>query len=290
MGAVLQQRVDNAWQPLAFFSKKLNPAQQKYSAYDRELLAVYEAVKHFRHMLEARHFIIFTDHKPIIYAFQQKRDKCSPRQFNHLNFIAQFTTDIRHISGQDNVVADALSRVESVTASPSHDALAASQDGDNELRTLLASSTVLRLERQQTTPQSPSTVTHLPGSLSRTFLLPYGCKCSSPSTICQSLVLKQQRNWSHNVSCGQACRRFVVPWLGFAKPAKAPKSPATQLLQWEILRCRQPVSFTAISTSCGLFQREQATHTASLQLTASRAGQKPSPSRMLQPTPWHTPY
>jgi hypothetical protein len=32
MGAVLQQRVDNAWQHLAFFSKKLNPAQQKYSA------------------------------------------------------------------------------------------------------------------------------------------------------------------------------------------------------------------------------------------------------------------
>jgi hypothetical protein len=94
MSALLQQCVDNAWQPLLFFSKKLNPAQQKYSANDRELLAVNEAVKHFRHMLKARHFIIFTDHKPITYAFQQKRDKCSPRQFNHLDFIAQFTIDI----------------------------------------------------------------------------------------------------------------------------------------------------------------------------------------------------
>jgi cleavage and polyadenylation specificity factor subunit 1 len=119
MGAVLQQRVDNAWQPLAFFLKKLNPAQQKYSAYDQELLAVYEAVKHFRHMLEASHFTIFTDHKPITFAFQQKRNKCSLRQFNHLDFIAQFTTDIRHILEQDNVVTDALSRVEFVTASPS---------------------------------------------------------------------------------------------------------------------------------------------------------------------------
>ncbi|PNF24083.1 hypothetical protein B7P43_G04700 [Cryptotermes secundus] len=82
MGAVLQQRVENALQPLAFFSRKLNPAQQNYSAYDRELLAIYEAVKHFCHMLEARHFSIFTDHKPITYAFQQKRDKCSPRAFN----------------------------------------------------------------------------------------------------------------------------------------------------------------------------------------------------------------
>jgi hypothetical protein len=85
MGAVLQQGGDNTWQPLALFSKKLNPSQQKYIAYDRELLAVCEAVKHFRHMLEARHFIIFTDHKPITYAFQQKRVKCSPRQFNHLD-------------------------------------------------------------------------------------------------------------------------------------------------------------------------------------------------------------
>jgi cleavage and polyadenylation specificity factor subunit 1 len=111
MCAVLQQRVKNAWQPLAFFSKKFNHAQQKYSAYDRELLAIYEAVKHFRHMLEARHFVIFTDHKPTTYAFQQKRDKCSPRQFNHLDFIVQFTTDIQHNSGKANVVADAPSRV-----------------------------------------------------------------------------------------------------------------------------------------------------------------------------------
>jgi cleavage and polyadenylation specificity factor subunit 1 len=147
MGAVLQQLVNDAWQPLAFFSKKLKHTQQKYSAYDRELLAIYEAVKHFRHMLEARHFTVFTDHKPIIYAFQQKRDKCSPRQFNHLDFVAQFTTDIRHISGQDNVVADALPRVESVTAPPSYDALADSQDGDDELRALLGSTTALRLEK-----------------------------------------------------------------------------------------------------------------------------------------------
>jgi hypothetical protein len=56
---------------------------------------------------------------------------------------------VRHISGQDNVVADALSRVGSITAAPSHDALAASQESDGELRGLLASDTALRLEKQQ---------------------------------------------------------------------------------------------------------------------------------------------
>jgi hypothetical protein len=115
-------------------------------------VAIYEAVKHFHHMLEAHHIIILTDHKPITYAFQQKRDKYSLRQFNHLDFITQFISDIRQVSGQNNV-ADALSRVESITAPPSYDILAASQDTDDELRIRLALNTALRLEKQ-----------HIPGT------------------------------------------------------------------------------------------------------------------------------
>jgi hypothetical protein len=57
------------------------------------------------------------------------------------------TTGRLFISGQDNVAADALSRVESVNAPPSYDALAASQDSDDELQTLLESTTALRLEK-----------------------------------------------------------------------------------------------------------------------------------------------
>ena len=146
-GAVLQQRVQDVWLPLAFFSRKLSPAQQKYSAYNRELQAIYEAVRYFRHMLEARHFTILTDLKPLMFAFHQKRDKCSPRQFNHLGFVSQFTMDICHIAGQDNVVADALSRVEIITASVTHESLAAAQENDDELQILLLSTTALQLER-----------------------------------------------------------------------------------------------------------------------------------------------
>ena len=97
MGAVLQQRKQDSWQPQAFFSKKMSTAQQKYSAYDRELLAIYEAVKHFRHMLEARHFMIFTDHKPLTYAFTQRRDKCSPRQFNSTGRLCPWQCSVRRL-------------------------------------------------------------------------------------------------------------------------------------------------------------------------------------------------
>lgn len=88
VGATLQQFVDNEWQPLAFFFKKLSLTETKYGTYDRELLAIYLAVKHFRHMVEGRDFVIFTDHKPITFAFQQKSVKCTPRQFRYLDFIS----------------------------------------------------------------------------------------------------------------------------------------------------------------------------------------------------------
>lgn len=56
-------------EPLGFFSKKLSTAEQAYSIYDRELLAVYKAIKFFRHFLEGRQLLVKTDHKPLIYAF-----------------------------------------------------------------------------------------------------------------------------------------------------------------------------------------------------------------------------
>lgn len=157
IGAVLQQRVHDQWQPLAFFSKKLTTRQSakasddqtSWPAYYRELLAVYDAVQHFRHHLEARPCTIFTDHKPLIYAFTQKRDKLPPQQQNQLSFIAQFTTDIQHVSGSDNVVADALSRIAAIqlpTAVDMH-ALAAAQPSDADLQEFVTNaSTSLKIE------------------------------------------------------------------------------------------------------------------------------------------------
>lgn len=115
IGGVLQQTVNNIVQPLAFFSRKLSLPETKYSTYDRELLAVYSSVRHFRHMLEGRPFTIFSDHKPLSFAFRQKADKCSPRQLRHLEFISQFSTDIRYVSGDQNCVADALSRISEIS-------------------------------------------------------------------------------------------------------------------------------------------------------------------------------
>ena len=69
LDAAPEKLVDDSWQPLTFFSKVLRPAEKKYSTFDRELLAVYLAVRHFRYYLEGRDFTVFTDHKPLTFAF-----------------------------------------------------------------------------------------------------------------------------------------------------------------------------------------------------------------------------
>ncbi|GBN79596.1 hypothetical protein AVEN_176652-1 [Araneus ventricosus] len=69
-------------------------------------------------MLEVRTFVIYTDQKPLTYELHQHPEKCSPLQLRYLNFISQFSTDIRYTKGSDNTVADALSRIELDEVSP----------------------------------------------------------------------------------------------------------------------------------------------------------------------------
>ena len=108
VGGVLQQYLNGMWQPLSFFSKKLNPAETRYSAFDRELLAVYATIKHFRHNSEGLTFFVNTDHKPLTFVMSSVTERASLRQTRHLAFIAEFATDIRYVKGETNFVADAL--------------------------------------------------------------------------------------------------------------------------------------------------------------------------------------
>ncbi|GBL84888.1 Retrovirus-related Pol polyprotein from transposon opus [Araneus ventricosus] len=86
--------------------------------------------------LEGRDFVVFTDHKPLTFAFKQNHEKNSPRQIRHLEFVGQFTCDIRYIAGSSNLVADTFSRISAITVPGSIDfnEMATAQDSDGELR------------------------------------------------------------------------------------------------------------------------------------------------------------
>ena len=139
VGAVLQQYIKHQWCPIAYFSKKLKPSAIKYSTFDRELLAVYLAIKHFCYFVEGREFQVFTDHKPLMYSLSSNSERYTLRQIRHMDFISQFTTNIQHVSGIDNPVANALSRAEInavITPQPVIDfaELAAAQKDDPEIK------------------------------------------------------------------------------------------------------------------------------------------------------------
>jgi hypothetical protein len=148
IGAVLQQKSSLGWQPLAFYSRQLKPREQRYSTFDRELLALFLAIRHFRCFLEGRDFTAYTDHKPLTFAMKKVSEPWSARQQRQLASISEFTTNIQHVSGKDNPVADALSRVTiaSIHCGIDFAEMAKSQQTDPETTTFNAANSALQLE------------------------------------------------------------------------------------------------------------------------------------------------
>ena len=76
IGACLNQMVDGVSLPLSFFSRKLYDTEERYSAFDRELLAVFCAVRKWKNFILGSSCTVFTDHKPLVGAvscWQAKR-------------------------------------------------------------------------------------------------------------------------------------------------------------------------------------------------------------------------
>lgn len=119
IGGCLNQTIDGENRPLSFYSRKLSDTESRYSTFDRELLAVFAAVKKWKHLIDGSAVTVFTDHKPLVGAFHNTKERLSDRQQRHLSFISEHVCDIIHIAGRDNIVADTLSRcVATVDAEP----------------------------------------------------------------------------------------------------------------------------------------------------------------------------
>jgi hypothetical protein len=93
---------------VAFYSEKLNDAKRRYSIYDLQLYAVVHTLKHWRHYLIHREFVIFSDHDSLRHLHSQKR--ISARHARWVDFLQQYTFVLKHKARTQNRVADALSR------------------------------------------------------------------------------------------------------------------------------------------------------------------------------------
>jgi RNase H-like domain found in reverse transcriptase len=93
----------------AFYSAKLNSAQQNYPIHEIEMLAGVEMMLQLCDMLQGVHFKWITDHRGLIHFMNQKN--LSGRQAHWMEKIREFDFEIIYVPGSNNVLADALSRM-----------------------------------------------------------------------------------------------------------------------------------------------------------------------------------
>lgn len=62
IGGVLSQKRGQYWKPVAYFSRHLNRVERRYSASEKEMLAIANTVEYFKQYIYGRHIEIYTDH------------------------------------------------------------------------------------------------------------------------------------------------------------------------------------------------------------------------------------
>jgi hypothetical protein len=105
MGAVLLQH----GKPICFHYETFNGVVINYPTYDKELYALVQSVKKWKHYLLGKEIIIHTDHQPLQYLQSQTKWQ-QARHFRWMGFLQQFHLVIRYKKGIYNKVVDMLSR------------------------------------------------------------------------------------------------------------------------------------------------------------------------------------
>jgi len=109
LGACITQEKDGRWHPIAYYSRKFTPQEERYDVHDKELLAIVSAIKHWRvYALSCSELTIYTDHKNLVYFTTTK--VLNRRQVRWSEMLGEYKFRILYTPGKDNGRADALSR------------------------------------------------------------------------------------------------------------------------------------------------------------------------------------
>ena len=93
--------------PIAFYSRKMNSSQQNYTTTEKELLSIVETLKEFRNILLGHKITVYTDHKNLTY-----NKSNTERVMRWRLILEEFGPELKYIKGENNVVANTLSRLE----------------------------------------------------------------------------------------------------------------------------------------------------------------------------------
>ena len=114
IGGVLSQEQEGKWKPIVFLSRTMQLVEQNYKIYDKELLAIVEALAKWRqYLLDAMEtFEVWIDHKNLKY-FQEPH-KLNRRQARWYLKLQDYDFILRHIPGKTNTKTDILLRKEAM--------------------------------------------------------------------------------------------------------------------------------------------------------------------------------
>ena len=109
-GAVLSQLQQGQEKVIAYNSRLFNKHEKGYCVTRKELLALYENVKHFQQYLYGRKFIIWTDHKAL--SFMKSSKKPITLQFQTwMTKLEEYDFELKFRKGENHCNADGLSRL-----------------------------------------------------------------------------------------------------------------------------------------------------------------------------------
>jgi hypothetical protein len=103
IGGVLVQE----GRPVAFKSKKLGETERRWPTHEKEMWAVIHCLKTWGHYIGSKDVMVWTDNVTLKYFATQP--KLSSKQVRWQDTLVLFNVDIRHKSGKENIVPDALS-------------------------------------------------------------------------------------------------------------------------------------------------------------------------------------
>ena len=108
IGAVLTQKgADDKDHPVAFASRKVKP-RENYSVVEKECLAIVWALQFFYPYLYGQHFVVETDHQPLMWLQRMKNQ--NPRLARWALTLQPYKFDVHHQAGAQHKNADGLSR------------------------------------------------------------------------------------------------------------------------------------------------------------------------------------
>jgi len=94
--------------PIAFFSRSVAPQHAKLAAYERELIGLVQAVRHWRAYLWTTEFIVRTDHCSLKHLLDQRL--ATIPQHTWVSKLFGYSFQVEYKPGKLNAAADALSR------------------------------------------------------------------------------------------------------------------------------------------------------------------------------------